>query len=556
MDATEGRREDGRVSDQARLLRVAHAAHDEHRFARADRAFTAADRLGELSADDLVAWQDSVWWLGQGDRALRLAEVAHLRLVAEGQTTRAAQAAVVLGFLLMLRGELAAGSGWMQRGRSLLEKSTDPASRWYVVQLDAEDALAAGDLDRALTLAEQVSDGMQTSPDPTLRSMALMTAGTARVRRGEVADGLAQLDEAMLPVKAGRISPDLAGNLYCQMIAVCWELFDLRRAREWTAALEAWCDQFDSAVMFAGICRMHRVQLQQLSGDWEEAQNGAQIVCSELLGMNSQVVAEGYYLRGELLRLRGDVAGAEAAYLRAHEYGREPQPGLALLTLQSGAAGDGLGSLQTTLATYPGSECTRAPLLHAVVELAVEVRDLATARTASQQLDVLARRYDSDGLRALAAHASGAVLLAAGDDVQEAIRVLRGVVRCWQDLAAPYACARARLLLAKAYSDAGDGGAAEREHDAAVRALGVLGAVVDLRRAGDLRPGASRPGGLTTREVEILREVARGGTNRQIAGALGISERTVARHLANSYLKTGVSTRTAAVAWARQAGLL
>ncbi len=197
------------MNDQAELLRQAHAAHAEYRFAAADEAFCRADRFGELSAADLVAWQDSTWWLGQSDRALELAEVAHHRLVAEGRTTRAAQAAMGLGFLLMLRGDLAAGSGWIQRGRSLLEQSPDEAARWYVVQLDAETALHGGDLDRALHLARQVRDGAQRASDSTLLSFALMTEGTARLRAGAVADGMALLDEAMLAVKAvhGRRRP-------------------------------------------------------------------------------------------------------------------------------------------------------------------------------------------------------------------------------------------------------------------------------------------------------------------------------------------------------------
>ena len=189
----------------------------------------------------------------------------------------------------------------------------------------------------------------------------------------------------------------MAGNLYCQVIAVCWELFDLRRAREWTAATERWCEHFDSAVMFSGICRMHRVQLRQVAGEWDLAAAEARIVCTELVGMNTQVVAEGYYLLGELLRLRGDFVGAEAAYLRAHELGRDPQPGLALLTAQTDAGGAGLASLRTALATHNGAEYSRAPLLLAVVDLAVDVPDLEAAGEASEQLTAMAHQWQSHG---------------------------------------------------------------------------------------------------------------------------------------------------------------
>ena len=542
------------MSDQAELLRQAHAAHSGNHFSAADEAFSHADRLGALSADDLVAWQDSTWWLGQADRALELAELAHQHLLAEGQTTRAAQAAIGLGFLLMLRGDLATGSGWIQRARSLVERAPDETARWYVVHLDAESALHAGDLDLALDLAARVRDAAGRASDPTLLSLALMTAGTALLRKGAAVEGMALLDEAMLPVRAGRIPPDMAGNLYCQMIAVCWELYDLRRAREWTAATERWCEQFDSAVMFSGICRMHRVQLRQVSGEWDGAAADARIVCTELVGMNTEVVAEGHYLLGELLRLRGDPLGAESAYLRAHELGRDPQPGLALLTTQTHGVGAGLASLVTALATHQGAEYARAPLLLAVVDLAVDVPDLPAAEGASEQLTEMSHRWQSDGLHALASQARGTVLVAAGSP-GEAVVSLREAVRRWQELEAPYACARSRIRLGQAYSALRDQDAATRELDVAQRTLTALDAMVDLRWLARLRSGAGRPGGLTVREAEILRRVSRGGTNRQIADTLVISEKTVARHLANIYAKLGVSTRTAAVAWARDSRL-
>jgi DNA-binding NarL/FixJ family response regulator len=189
-----------------------------------------------------------------------------------------------------------------------------------------------------------------------------------------------------------------------------------------------------------------------------------------------------------------------------------------------------------------------------VVDLAVEVPDLDAAVEASEQLTAMAHRWQSEGLYAVAAHARGAVRIAAGDP-GEAVTGLREAVRRWQELEAPHACARSRMLLAQAYSALGDHGAATRELDVAERTLTRLDAVVDLRRLERLRRGAGRPRGLTPREAEILREVTRGGTNRQVADALVISEKTVARHLANIYTKLGVSTRTAAVAWARDAGL-
>jgi DNA-binding CsgD family transcriptional regulator len=270
--------------------------------------------------------------------------------------------------------------------------------------------------------------------------------------------------------------------------------------------------------------------------------------------MNATVVAEGHYLLGDLLRLRGEHADAEAAYLRAHGLGRDPQPGLALLTAQRGSPEPALAALKTALAVHQGAEYARTPLLRAVVDLAVETGDLQTASDASDRLAAVAGRWRSDGLVAEAAHARGAVRLAAGDHAG-AVSPLHEAIRLWQAVEAPYACARARILLAQACSALGDHHAASLELDAAERTLTPLNAVPDLERVERLRSAARMPGGLTPREAEILLRVADGSTNKQVAEALVISEKTVSRHLANIYLKLDVSTRTGAVAWARSSGL-
>ena len=536
------------------LIARAHEARAAHRFAEAYELFTRADEHGVLSTEDVVAWGDAAWWLGLADRALELAELGHQRLLADDQQTRAAIAAIELGFLLMLRGELSAGSGWLHRGRTLVERSSDDHAMGYVVHLDAEEALASGDLERAIDLARRAGEAGRLASDSALSSLALMTEGTARLRAGAAAEALALLDEAMLPVQAGQVPPEYAGNLYCQMIDVCWQLSDLRRAREWTAATQRWCDSFDSAVMFSGICRMHRVQLRQLSGDWDAAQEEAEVVCNELTGMNLAVVAEGHYLLGDLCRLRGSAAEAEACYRHAHELGRDPQPGLALLRAEDGQAAAALTSLLTSLADGQEPDYRRAPLLRAIVDVAVEADDLDAAANAADELARLADRWKTDGLRAAATHARGAVELARGD-VSVAVASLRAATRWWHELDAPYDGARARLLLAAACERLGDDEAGRLERSAAAATLQRLGAVADLQRSGSNRPAAQLPGGLTRREAEILALVAEGDTNRQVADRLVISEKTVARHLANIYLKLDVSTRTAAAAWSRRQGL-
>lgn len=536
------------------LIARAHEARTARRFAEAHEAFARADQHGVLSTDDILAWADAAWWLGVADRSLELAELGHQRLLDEGQPVRAAMEAISLGFLLMIRGEFSAGSGWLHRGRSLVERSSDDHAMGYVLHLDAVEALESGDVNRAAELARRAGDVGRRASDTALTSLALMTEGTARLRDGAVPEAMALLDEAMLPVQAGQVPPEYAGNLYCQMIEICWQLADLRRAREWTAATERWCGQFDSSVMFSGICRMHRVQLRQLAGEWDAAEAEAEVVCNELADMNISVVAEGQYLLGDLLRLRGSLEEAEAAYRRAHELGRDPQPGLALLRVQRGQAPSALTSLRTALAARREPGYSLAPVLRALVEVAVEVDDLDAAAKAADELTGMGERWRTDGLRAAAAHAQGAVELARGEGAR-AIAQLHEAIRWWHELDAPYDCAKARILLAEACEIVGDREAASLETDAAVVTLERLGALVDLRRLDRTRGGAQLPGGLTPREAEVLALVAEGGTNRQVAGRLVISEKTVARHLANIYLKLDVSTRTAAAAWARRHGL-
>jgi tetratricopeptide (TPR) repeat protein len=353
--------------------------------------------------------------------------------------------------------------------RSLVERSRDDHAMGYVLHLDAEEALESGDLDRAVEFARRAREVGRLASDTTLTSLALMTEGTARLRAGAVPEAMALLDEAMLPVQAGQIAPEYAGNLYCQMIEVCWQLADLRRAREWTAATERWCEQFDKSVMFSGICRMHRVQLRQVTGEWDAAEAEADVVCHELVGMNISVVAEGQYLLGDLSRLRGTGEEAEAAYRRAHELGRNPQPGLALLRAQRGRAPSALKSLQTALAGHQETDYRRASLLRAVVDVAVEAGDLQAAREAADELAVMAERWRTGGLRAAAAQGRGAVELAAGE-AAAAIAPLRDAIRCWHELDAPYDGAKARVLLAEACAVLGDQDAARLELDAATGA--------------------------------------------------------------------------------------
>jgi DNA-binding NarL/FixJ family response regulator len=306
------------------------------------------------------------------------------------------------------------------------------------------------------------------------------------------------------------------------------------------------------AVLFKGICRVHRAQVMQLKGAWTDAEDEALRVCEDIAHIHAGVAAEGHYQVGEIRRLRGDLEGADEAYAEAHRLGRDPQPGLAQLRLAQGRTEAAANAIRSALAGVT-NPLARARLLPAQVEIAIAADDHAAASSAADELGFIASAYGSSGLHASAKVAQGSVLLAKSRTA-DAVETLRSACSAWQDLEAPYDCARVRVLLARAYRTLGDDEAAERELDAARTVFEELGADLDAKLVSDERH-AALPKGLTEREAEVLALVAAGNTNRQIADKLVLSQRTVDRHVSNIFTKIGVTTRTAAAWFAFENGL-
>ena len=366
---------------------------------------------------------------------------------------------------------------------------------------------------------------------------------------------MALLDEAMLDATSEQMNPAYAGNIYCNMIAACHELGDLRRMRQWTKALARWCNQIPPAVLFTGICRVHQAQLLTVSGAWEQAEREASRVCTDLQGIQVESLAEAHYAVGEVRLRQGDLAGAEFALEEADRLGRDPQPALALVRLAHGHPERAKAMLDVALAARAGRPLVRAPLLAALVEVTLDGGELEPAKKAAEELAVIAASFRTEVLRARGLQAAGGVLVAE-DRCAEALPVLREACRVWQDLDAPYDAARVRLLLARACNALSDTDSATRALDAAAEVFERLGAKLDMRKLEMLRRGPRLPDGLTEREAEVLALVAAGQTNRQIAEALVISHKTVARHLSNIFVKCGLATRAAATAYAFEHGLL
>ena len=536
----------------ADALGAGRAAFAGQAWADAYTRLSAADQAAPLQPDDLERLAVAAYLVGREDESAEVWARAHHERLAGGEAGRAARCAFWLAFALLNRGEVARGGGWVARARRVLAGGPqDSPERGYLLWLAAFQAMLEGDNAASVAGFEQAAALGDRWGEPDLAALARVGVGRALIRLGETAPGVALLDEVMVAVEAGELSPIVVGDLYCTVLEGCQEVFDLRRAREWTAVLAAWCASQPDLVPYRGQCLLHRAELLALRGAWPDALEEARRASARFLEPTGHPAAgAAAYQQGELHRLRGEPAEAQEAYRQASRWGREPQPGLALLRLGQGQVAAARATLRRAL-DEASERPARARLLPAQVEIALAAADLPAARAAADELARAAGDLDAPLLRSTAAAAEGAVLLGEGD-ARAALAALRGAWAAWQELEAPYEAARARERIALACRALGDQDTAEMELDAARWAYQQLGAAPDLarleERAGRAPAGAA--GTLTAREAEVLRLVATGRTNRAIAAELVLSERTVDRHVSNILTKLGVPSRAAATAWA------
>jgi ATP/maltotriose-dependent transcriptional regulator MalT len=255
---------------------------------------------------------------------------------------------------------------------------------------------------------------------------------------------------------------------------------------------------------------------------------------------------------GDLLRICGRLADAETAYQHSVELGFEPQPGLAMCWLARGRTAAAVTAIRRLLTETHGP-VQRSRLLPSAVEVLLAAGDLDEARRCAEELTGIGSAFGFPAPQAAAAYATATVALEAGEHT-EALDAARKACQLWTGITAPYEAARARVVLAKALRALGDEDSAKAELSTARRTLAELGATPDVREVDRLQ-GLSLPGGLSERELEVLRLVAQGLSNPEIARALVLSHKTVARHLSNIFTKLDVSSRTAAAAYAHEHGL-
>jgi DNA-binding CsgD family transcriptional regulator len=518
------------------------------------RLFEAADRGSSLEPEDLDRLATAAHLMGREAESEALRTRAHQACLDRGDHEGAARCAAWLAFGLLQRGAIAPASGWFARAERILDEARlDCVVRGYLLIPSAIQRVTQGDPAAGDVLFAQAAAIARRFRDRDLESLACAGRGRALIRLGSVAEGVARLDEAMVAVIAGDVTPILAGDIYCIVLEACQETFDLRRAYEWTVSLGEWCAAQPDLVRYRGECLLYRAEVMQLRGEWRGAAQDAQGACDLLASRPAAGAA--FYRVGEIHRLRGEFAKADAAYTRANERGRRPQPGLSLLRLAQGQVDAAAASIRGVLLDTR-VHGARARMLAAAVEILLAAGELEAARAAAAELAEIAGAIGAPLLHAASAHATGAACLAEGE-IATASSSLRNAWDLWRDLEMPYEEAQTCLLMAAVCERRGDRDGRRLELHAARKLFTRLGAEPSLARAADVDAARPRPAGpLSEREAEVLRLLAAGKTNRSIAEALFISDKTVARHVSNIFDKLGVSSRTGATAWAFQHDLI
>lgn len=541
-------------------LERGRTAYERWAWVDAHAALTEAAGLEPLGREDLERLAVASHMAGRDDESIATLTRLYRAATDADDARMAARCAFWLVMQLGRNGDLAQAGGWLARGTRVLdERGLDAVERGYLlipVALQEYESEQPADALATFGEAGRIADRFG---DRDLATLARLGQGDALVALGDIRRGVALLDEAMVAVTAGDVSPIIVGIIYCSVIETCRGLFDLRRAQEWTSALTRWCDAQPDLVPYRGQCLLYRAELKQFHGAWQEAADEAREAGSRTVEPADQPIAgEAHYRQGELHRLRGEFAEAEAAYRRASGFGRRPEPGLPLLRLAQGRVDQAAASIRRAL-TEESRPRARLPLLEPAVEILLASGEVAEARAASNELATMAAASDTPLLAAMADRAEGNVSLAE-DDAGAALTALRRALGAWQLLDAPYEAARTRMLIGEACRVLGDMDAASLEHEAAHESFHRLGARPDAERSASLAAGdgprAERRGWLTARQLEVLRLVAAGKSNRAIATELVISEKTVARHLANIFARLDLPSRAAATAYAYEHGLV
>jgi ATP/maltotriose-dependent transcriptional regulator MalT len=494
---------------------------------------------------------EAAWWLGRLEDCIAAREAAYRIYDELGDRRRAGQCAVWLWEHHAICARPSMASGWLRRARRTLDGNPDCVEYGNLVLREAEIAHGAGELDRACQLATTALELGRRLRSADLEAEALQTKGRIIIDHGDVDDGMGHLDEAMLFAVEGRLGPFATGKVYCSLIAACEELGDFDRAAEWTEATLQWAQQHPFAI-FPGICRLHRAVVLKRRGALEAAEREAARACEELRHSHVANSGAAWAEVGDIQRRLGQLDQAEEAFARSQEISGGTCGGLALLRLAQGRVEQAMAIITSCVAAQ-SNPLGRAGLLPMLVHIAVAAGDFDAAHRGLAELETTVTAFPTATLHATERSTRGRLQLAERDPAAPV--TLQQAVQAWHGLDVPYEEATARTLLGQALQTAGDIAGATASFDAAARMFHHIGARLDASDIlSDSKPAL--PAGLTEREVEVLRLVAAGFTNNEIAAELFLSAKTVSRHLSNIFTKIGVSSRASATAFAVEHHLL
>ncbi len=534
-------------------LDAGRAAVADRRWADAWELLARVDASEQLGGSDLELLATAALLRGEAQASIEALSRAYAAHLSAGDTAGAARSAGWLALNLIEQGDFTNSVLWAARAMRIVNAMPEPgALAGFVRMAPAVGQLGSGNNAEAVHAFEEVLAIAEREADRELATLARLGLGKSLIESGAVSEGLGRLDQAMTSIAAGDVAPLPTGVIVCGAVSDAILAFDLDRAAAWTGVLGRWCIEQPQLIAFSGQYRALEAGLLLVRGAWTEASAAVELALSRFRAGDYRAIWGAPYQHAELSRLRGAFHSAEESYRRAGESGWEPQPGLSLLHLALGRARRAQDEIRRSAAG--ADPLTRRYLLPAVAEVEIAAGDHDAARRAVEELRDASGTSATPMLDATIAATDARVLLAEGRTA-DALDAARTAVRGWDLVGAPYEAARSRVLAGRALHTIGEGEAAREEFDAArtvFLALGAEPAVAEL--AGVM--GDRRAGALTGRELEVLRLVSTGLTNRGIGERLSLSEKTVARHLANIFAKLGITSRAAATAYAYENGLV